>query len=135
MIDALIILMYLSLAAALVVTAWAVWRSVRIVGKTSGRTHGIAVRRINATVAVSVIIILALSFALAPTAPIHLAAATYADTLWLRAANMFVATASIALAAATVSAVYSLLRTGDFKGAARSLLPRRHLSRRKRIKH
>lgn len=135
MIDVLIILMYLSIAAALAVTAWAVWRTVRIIGKTSGRTHGIAVRRINATVAVSVIVILALTFTLAPTAPIHLAATTYTDALWLRASNMFVATATIALAAATVSAVYSLLRTGDFKGAARSLLPRRHRSRLGHIKH
>lgn len=131
MIDVLIIIMYAVLAAALGVTVWAVWRTVRIVGKTSGRVHGIVVRRINVCVSVGVAVLLALSFAVADTAPLRINTEAYGDTLWLRVANMFVTTATVALAAAAIAATYSLFRTGDFKGAARSLLPRRHLKRHK----
>lgn len=124
--------MYLSLAAAFGATAWAVWRALRIVGRTSGRVHGIAVRRINVAVAVSVAVVLALSFAFADTAPMHINAEDYTDRLWLRVANMFVTTATLVAAAATASALFSLLSTGDIRGAARSLSARRHLKRHNR---
>lgn len=109
MIDLLIILMYLFLAATLAATVWAVVRRLRMVGKTSGKLHGIAVRKINLSVEISVAVILVLSCLIGSTDAIHINTKLYSDTFWLRAANMFVFTGVTAIVVAACAMIISYI--------------------------
>lgn len=109
MIDLLIILMYLFVAATLAATAWAVVRRLRLVGKTSGKLHGIPVRRINICVETGVAIVLLLSCLIGSTDAIHINTQLYSDVLWLRASNMFVFTGVTVIAVAACAMIISYI--------------------------
>ena len=116
MLDILLILIYLIIVAALATTAWAVVRTMRIVGKTSGKSHGIPVRRINITVCAAVIIVMLLSFIIGSTDPMHINTQTYGNAFWLRMSNMFVFTSITAIVVAAVTMIYSTYKTGKDSG-------------------
>lgn len=107
MVEILLILIYITIAAALAATAWAVFRTFRIIGKTSGRTHGIPVRIINCVVVLCTIIVMALSFIIGSTEPLHINTLVYSDTFWLRMSNMFVFTGVTAIIAGACAMAYS----------------------------
>lgn len=107
MLDLLIILMYLSFIVALGAVAWATIRTMCIVGKTSGKTHGIPVRRIKICITVAVVLIMVLSYIIGNSQPIHINTAVYSDTFWLRTANMFVFTGVTAIIAAVLAMIFS----------------------------
>ena len=110
MIDLLIILMYIVLAAAVAAVAWATVRTMRIVGKTSGMSNGIPVRKINLIVGCSVVVMLVLSFIIGSTAPLTINTHQYIDTFWLRTSNMFVFTGIVAIIAAFAATAFCFWR-------------------------
>lgn len=110
MIDLIIILMYIAIAAAILATVWAVVRTARVVGRTSGMVHGVPVRKINIAVMATIALTLLLSFAFADTQPMHIGSSVFNDAFWLRMANMFVFTATIAIVIATAATIYNFLR-------------------------
>ncbi|MBQ9092598.1 MAG: hypothetical protein IJY03_01155 [Prevotella sp.] len=107
MIELLIILMYIAVAAILCVTLWSVYHTVNIVGKTSGISNGINVRKICIAVRTGMFVMLVLSFALASTEPIDIGVTKYGDSFWLRMSNMLVFTGCMAIALAGGAALYS----------------------------
>lgn len=110
MIDVLIILMYLTLSAALLSIIWAVVRTMRLVGKTSGKTHGVPVRRIKIALSITVILLLTLSFAFASTSPLTINTTKFEDVFWLRMSNMFVFTGLVSILIATAATLFSFIR-------------------------
>lgn len=111
MIDLIIILMYIALAATIGVTIWSVTRTMRIIGKTSGMVHGVPVRKISIIVTAGTLLLLILSFAFGSTAPMRINAATYTDTFWLRMANMFVFTGVTAIIVAAAATIYNFVKS------------------------
>lgn len=109
--DIIIILMYIALSAALGATAWAMYRTNKVIGRTSGRTHGVPVRKINVTVCVIIMASLILSFAFASTSPLCINTSEYADTFWLRTANMFVFTGIMAIILAAGATIYNVIKS------------------------
>lgn len=107
MLDLLIILMYLSFIVALGAVLWANIRTMCIVGKTSGKTHGIPVRRIKLGITLVVVVIMVLSYVIGNDSPIRINTITYGDAFWLRTANMFVFTGVTTIIAAIVAMLFS----------------------------
>ncbi|MDE6151796.1 MAG: hypothetical protein K2G12_07425 [Prevotella sp.] len=107
MIELLIILMYIAVAAILCVTLWSVYHTIKTAGKTSSISNGINVRKICITVRTGIFVILVLSFALASTNPIDIGVTRYGEPFWLRMSNMLVFTGCMAIALAAGAAVYS----------------------------
>lgn len=102
--------MYIAIAAAIITLIWAMVRTARVIGHTSGKVHGVPVRKINIAVTATIALALLLSFAFADTQPMHIGKSTFNDGFWLRMANMFVFTATIAIVIATGATIYNFLR-------------------------
>lgn len=109
MTELLLILLYITIGAALCATLWSVCRTIRIVGKTSGISNGINLRRICVTVRVGMLLLLVLSFALAGTDPIKTASQQFTDIFWLRTSNMLVFTGTVAIVLATCATLFCFL--------------------------
>lgn len=102
--------MYIAITSALGATLWAMFRTYRVIGKTSGMTHGVPVRKIKLCVSALIVILLLLSYAFASTAPIHINTTEYADAFWLRIANMLVTTGILAIITATAATIYNIIK-------------------------
>lgn len=111
MIELIIILMYIALGAALGTTLWAIIRTIRIIGKTSGRVHGVPVRRIKILTWATIIAVVIISLTCMSTEPLHINTATYSDTFWLRMANMFVFTSTFVICIATIATIYNVIKS------------------------
>ncbi|MGM9712872.1 MAG: hypothetical protein ACI3Y5_01980 [Prevotella sp.] len=122
MISLVIYLMYLALAASIGVTAWSVVRRMRMLGHTSGRVHGIPVRKINILIVLSVILLMLLSFLFASVSPVRIGTKDFTDVLWIRVAGMFVLTGVIVLLAGVVSIIYSFVKNGGIKVTLRAMV-------------
>lgn len=107
MVDVLIVLMYIAISVAICSALWSIYYRIRIVGHTSGKVHGIPVRRINIIVISAITLIMLISFIIGDTRPLHINAHTFSDAFWLRMSNMFVFTGVTAVLAATCSMIYS----------------------------
>ena len=112
--DAVLVLAYLYIVAAIAVTVWAVVRTTRS-DTTRGTVNGVPTRRIARIVAGGTVLLLVVTFLLTPSTPITVNGAAYADTLWLKASGMFVNT-SIAMAAIAVAATAITRFTRHQKG-------------------
>lgn len=100
--------MYLTIAAALVTTAWAVIRTARTIGHTSGKVHGVPVRKINITTWSLILVALLFSVTCLNTEPLTINTTTYTDTFWLRIANMCVFTSTFAIIIATGVTLFNI---------------------------
>ncbi len=115
MIDIIIYLMYLVILASIGVTIWSVVRRIKMIGRTSGKIHGIPARKINMTIVLSVFASLSLSFAFADVSPISINTRLYDDMFWLRVSNMFVFTGSLFMLLGILAIIYSFMKTGNIK--------------------
>ena len=109
--DLLVAFMILLTAAAVVTALWAAWRGF---GKNryAGRVvNGIHTTRLAAVVAASTALLLAATFALAPTHSIVVNGDAYADTFWLRTAGMFIDTSLLMIAAAVGAVLFGSTRS------------------------
>lgn len=106
MIDFIIIVMYIVLAAAIAAVLWSSLRAIIHRRGSSGRTHNIPVRRISLSLIAMVCAILLCTYVLGSISPITIGGVTYNDTATLRIASMFEWTTIIMIIiTATVAAI------------------------------
>ena len=98
------------LFVAVVVTLFAVYRSLRRMRGSTGVVNGIPALRIALGVGVCTLCLMALTFVVAPTEAVSVNGVQYADTFWLRVAEMFVDTSLMLLMAAVVAVAYGYVR-------------------------
>lgn len=134
MIDIIIILIYLTLGSILLITLWSVVKRLRTTGKMSGTKKGIPVTKINVTVNIIVLTLLASTFFLTGTASKDTGGDGNVSEIWLRITNMFVTTGLFVLALAIVATIAGAVMIGKPKEFLTSLLPfkGRHGKNRKR---
>lgn len=100
----------LLIIGALAVALWSAIRAHRRGGREAGVENGIPVARIARIVVVALVAALLLFFLTGSTAAIRINGTAYAETFWLRAADMFIRTAGLLLIAAIGLAVYMQVR-------------------------
>lgn len=123
MIDILIILIYITLGAAITLTLWSIVRKVRTIGKVSGKRHGIPVTMINIVVNTLAIAILAVSYLIGDTETMIVNNSEYSDKVWLSVTDMFVTTASLLLLIGIVAVTVASIIIGNLKEVINSLVP------------
>lgn len=123
MIDILIILIYITLGAAITLTLWSIVRKVRTIGKVSGKRHGIPVTMINIVVNTLAIAILAVSYLIGDTETMIVNNSEYSDKVWLSVTNMFVTTASLLLLIGIVAVTVVSIIIGNPREVINSLVP------------
>lgn len=133
MIDIIIILIYMSVAVAIALTAWSMVRRIQTIGRISGKRQGIPVTLINVTVNAVILLVLILTLLFGDTTPLQTANDEYNDAFWLSVTNMFVTTGMISLFLAVIVVVVAALVLGSPVETLRSLFtfsPKRRKKRR-----
>ena len=123
MIDILIILIYITLGAAITLTLWSIVRKVRTIGKVSGKRHGIPVTMINIVVNTLAIAILAVSYLIGDTETMIVNNSEYSDKIWLSVTDMFVTTGLLLLLIGIVTVTAASIIIGNPKEIIKSLVP------------
>ncbi len=123
MIDILIILIYITLGAAITLTLWSIVRKVRTIGKVSGKRHGIPVTMINIVVNTLAIAILAVSYLIGDTETMIVNNSEYSDKIWLSVTDMFVTTGLLLLLIGIVAVTVASIIIGNLKEVINSLVP------------
>lgn len=123
MIDILIILIYITLGAAITLTLWSIVRKVRTIGKVSGKRHGIPVTMINIVVNTLAIAILAVSYLIGDTETMIVNNSEYSDKIWLSVTDMFVTTGLLLLLIGIVAVTAASIIIGNPKEIIKSLVP------------
>lgn len=123
MIDILIILIYITLGAAITLTLWSIVRKVRTIGKVSGKRHGIPVTMINIVVNTLAIAILAVSYLIGDTETMIVNNSEYTDKIWLSVTDMFVTTGLLLLLIGIVAVTVASIIIGNLKEVINSLVP------------
>ena len=116
MVDILIILMYIAIAIALAATIWSIYRKIRIVGKTSGKVHGIPMRAIIIVITLTLLTLLAVTYI---TADVTVESAGHDDSpapFWLRISNMMVVTSVIIFSSTIATMGYSIFHSARLAG-------------------
>lgn len=123
MIDILIILIYITLGAAITLTFWSIVRKVMTIGKVSGKRHGIPVTMINIVVNTLAIAILAVSYLIGDTETMIVNNSEYSDKVWLSVTDMFVTTGLLLLLIGIVAVTVASIIIGNLKEVINSLVP------------
>lgn len=123
MIDILIILIYITLGAAITLTFWSIVRKVMTIGKVSGKRHGIPVTMINIVVNTLAIAILAVSYLIGDTETMIVNNSEYSDKIWLSVTDMFVTTGLLLLLIGIVAVTAASIIIGNPKEIIKSLVP------------
>lgn len=110
MADIILIVVYLMLAATIGVLIFSVVRSGYMGGKSFMVVNGIPVGKISAAIAVALVAVLALTFALGSDNVLSVNGKTYSECFWLKAADMFIYTSALMLIAASALVIYGLVR-------------------------
>lgn len=90
--DAVIVLMYVMLLLGIAVAVYSVQKTVRDMGKQAGVENNIPMRRIALIIGGITVVSLVITFVLGSDAPMPINGTTYSDTMWLKAADMFINT-------------------------------------------
>ena len=93
-------------AGACGVAVWSAIRSNKASGGGERVVNNIPVRMIGRCVAGGTALALVLTFLFGSSAPMKINGADYADTFWLKASDMFVATSLLMIVAAVGAVVY-----------------------------
>ena len=110
MVDIILIVVYLMLAAAVGVLIFSVVRSGSMGGKSFMVVNGIPVGKIFAAITVVQVAVLALTFALGSDIALSVNGKTYSEWFWLKTADMFIYTSALMLIVASALVVYGLVR-------------------------
>ena len=132
MIDILIILIYITLGAAITLTLWSIVRKVRTIGKVSGKRHGIPVTMINIVVNTLAIAILAVSYLIGDTETMIVNNSEYSDKIWLSVTDMFVTTGLLLLLIGIVAVTAASIIIGNPKEIIKSLVPNSFINRKRK---
>lgn len=132
MIDILIILIYITLGAAITLTLWSIVRKVRTIGKVSGKRHGIPVTMINIVVNTLAIAILAVSYLIGDTETMIVNNSEYSEKIWLSVTDMFVTTGLLLLLIGIVAVTAASIIIGNPKEIIKSLVPISFINRKRK---
>lgn len=108
---ALIIFVFLILALAVVVTAWAVIAAIRKRGRKDITSHRVPVTIITISVVAFTVVLLGISFALGSSSAIAINGKEYQEAGWLKAADMFVITSLVLMVIATAAVAFATIKS------------------------
>lgn len=106
--DVLLGYMYLLVAVAVAVAVVSVARGLRMSDKTERVVNGVPAAKIARGAALLLFGALAVTFAAGSAEPMGINGTQYADTLWLKVADMFINTSAILLIVAVAAVAYGL---------------------------
>ena len=109
--DILLGLMYLMLAAAVGVMVFSVVRGFRNRRQGADVVNGVPAGKIGWAVVAALLLCLCLTFLFGSSAPVKTNGVWYADTFWLKVADMFIFTSIIFILGCFVSAIVSRFRS------------------------
>ena len=109
--DVMLWLMYITLAAAIAVTAYSVWHGLRFRRKGDEVVNGVPAGKIGWVVAIGFVLCMAATFLFGSTEPITSNGQLLSDHFWLRVADMFIYTSIILIIGCFVSAIVSRFRS------------------------
>lgn len=109
--DLMLGLMYLMLAAALLVTAYSVWHTLRHRQKGDDVINGVPAGRIGWCVVIAVVLCMVVTFLLGSSSPVVTNGQLFTDAFWLRLTDMFIYTSILLIIACFVSAIVSRFRS------------------------
>ena len=107
MVDLLLIVMYLALAAALVLAFWSAGRSMRRRDKSQRVVNRIPVMRVVCITVALLVVLLVSTFLCGSSAPMAINGHRYDTWFWLKASDMFIFTAIALMIVAVVGVVVS----------------------------
>ena len=109
--DVVLGLMYLMIAAALVVTAFSVWHGLRTTRKGDDIVNRVPAGRIGWCVAIGLVVCLLVTFLLGSSDPVVTNGTRFEDVFWLKATDMFIYTATLLIVGCFASAIVSKFRS------------------------
>lgn len=110
MTDAVLALMLLTTLGAACTAVWAAVRSVRLQQRGNGRENGVPTRRIALAITIGLLLVLALTWVLGSTTPLRINGKPFADSFWLRMADMWITTILLLLGTAVGAAIFGATR-------------------------
>ena len=108
--DIMLWLMYIAVAAALIVTVVSVFKTVRLRTKDDEVVNGVPRTRIAWIVGVAFLLCLVLTFLLGSSEPVRTNGRLFTDTFWLKATDMFIYTSLILIIGCFAGVVLSRFR-------------------------
>ena len=108
--DIMLWLMYIAVAAALVVTVVSVVKTLRLRTKDDEVVNGVPRTRLAWIVGVAFLLCLVLTFVLGSSEPVKTNGELFTDTFWLKAADMFIYTSLILIIGCFAGVVLSRFR-------------------------
>ena len=108
--DIMLWLMYIALAAAIVVTLWSVVKTVRMRTKDDEIINGVPQTRIAWTTAGCFLICLAVTYLLGSSEPLMTNGTLFTSKFWLKAVDMFIYTSIILIIGCLAGVIVSRFR-------------------------
>lgn len=108
--DIMLWLMYIAVAAALVVTVVSVVKTLRLRTKDDEVVNGVPRTRMAWVVGVAFLLCLVLTFVLGSSEPVRTNGELFTDAFWLKAADMFIYTSLILIIGCFAGVVLSRFR-------------------------
>ncbi|MBO7538358.1 MAG: hypothetical protein J6T44_03645 [Prevotella sp.] len=108
--DIMLWLMYIAVAAAIIVTLVSVVKSVRLRTKADEVVNGVPRTRMAWVVVVAFLLCLVLTFVLGSSEPVKTNGVLFTDAFWLKAADMFIYTSLILIIGCFAGVVLSRFR-------------------------
>jgi len=109
--DIMLWLMYIVLTAALCVTAYSCYHTLRIRQKGDDIVNGVPAGKIGWCVAGGLIACLIVTFLLGSSAPLMVNGCPFTDVFWLKATDMFIFTSILLIIGCFASAIVSRFRS------------------------
>lgn len=107
----LIIFVFLVLALAVVVTAWAVISAMLKRGRKDNTSYRVPVTIIAICVVAFTVMLLGISFAIGSSSAITINGKEYQEAGWLKAADMFVITSLVLMVIATAAVAFATIKS------------------------
>jgi len=108
--DIMLWLMYIAVAAALIVTVVSVLKTVRFRTKDDEVVNGVPRTRMAWIVGIAFLLCLVLTFLLGSSEPVRTNGKLFTDTFWLKATDMFIYTSLILIIGCFAGVVLSRFR-------------------------
>ena len=108
--DIMLWLMYIAIAAALIVTVVSVFKTVRLRTKDDEVVNGVPRTRMAWIVGIAFLLCLVLTFLLGSSEPVRTNGKLFTDTFWLKATDMFIYTSLILIIGCFAGVVLSRFR-------------------------
>ena len=108
--DIMLWLMYIALAAAIVVTLWSVVKTLRMRTKDDEIINGVPQTRIAWTTAGCFLVCLAVTYLLGSSEPLMTNGTLFASKFWLKAVDMFIYTSIILIIGCLAGVIVSRFR-------------------------